>query len=58
MTVKVVYLNGCFEFIRNVENIYTDHIWFVLKLRGGAIKKYDRRLKLEVSFQKKEKIDK
>lgn len=50
MTVKIVYLNGYFEYVRNVENIYTDNIWFVLKLRGETIKKYDRRLKLEVSF--------
>lgn len=39
MTVKIVYLNGYFEYVRNVENIYADNIWFVLKLRGGTIKK-------------------
>lgn len=50
MTVKVMYLNGYFEFVRNVENIFTDDFWFVLRLRSGFIKKYDRRLNLEVSF--------
>lgn len=50
MTVKIVYLNGYFEYVRNVENIYAENIWLVLKLRGGTIKKYDRRLKLEVCF--------
>jgi len=50
MTVKVVYLNGYFEFVRNVETICTNKMWFVLILRCGSIKKYDRRLNLEVSF--------
>lgn len=50
MTVKVVYLNGYFEFVRNVETICTNNMWFVLILRCGSIKKYDRRLNLEVSF--------
>lgn len=52
MTVKVVYLNGYFEFVRNVENICTNNMWFVLILKNGTIKKLDRRLKLEVSYQK------
>ena len=51
MTVKVVYLNGYFEFVRNVENICTNNMWFVLILKNGTIKKLDRRLKLEVSYQ-------
>lgn len=51
MTVKVVYLNGYFEFVRNVENICTNNMWFVLILKNGAVKKLDRRLKLEVSYQ-------
>lgn len=50
MTVKVVYLNGYFEFVRNVENICTNNMWFVLILKNGTIKKLDRRLKLEVSY--------
>lgn len=51
MTVKVVYLNGYFEFVRNVENICTNNMWFVLILKNGVVKKFDRRLKLEVSYQ-------
>lgn len=51
MTVKVVHLNGYFEFVRNVENICTNNMWFVLILKNGAVKKFDRRLKLEVSYQ-------
>lgn len=51
VTVKVVYLNGYFEFVRNVENICTNNMWFVLILKSGTIKKLDRRLKLEVSYQ-------
>lgn len=51
MTVKVVYLNGYFEFVRNVENICTNNMWFVLILKNGTVKKLDRRLKLEVSYQ-------
>ena len=50
MTVKVVYLNGYFEFVRNVENICTNNMWFVLILKNGTIKKLDRRLKLEVLY--------
>lgn len=55
MTVKVVYLNGYFEFVRNVENICTNNMWFVLILKNGVVKKLDRRLKLEVSYQGSEK---
>lgn len=51
MTVKVVYLNGYFELVRNVENICTNNMWFVLILKNGVVKKFDRRLKLEVSYQ-------
>lgn len=51
MTVKVVHLNGYFEFVRNVENICTNNMWFVLILKNGTVKKLDRRLKLEVSYQ-------
>ena len=50
MTVKVVYLNGYFEFVRNVENICTNNMWFVLILKNGVVKKLDRCLKLEVSY--------
>lgn len=50
MTVKVVHLNGYFEFVRNVENICTNNMLFVLILKNGAVKKLDRRLKLEVSY--------
>ena len=50
MTLKVVHLNGYFEFVRNVENICTSNMWFVLILKNGAVKKLDRRLKLEVSY--------
>lgn len=51
MTVKVVYLNGYFDFVRNVETICTNNMWFVLILKNGVVKKFDRRLKLEVSYQ-------
>ena len=51
MTVKVVYLNGYFDFVRNVETICTNNMWFVLILKNGTIKKLDRRLRLEVSYQ-------
>lgn len=51
MTVKVVYLNGYFDFVRNVETICTNNMWFVLILKNGTVKKLDRRLKLEVSYQ-------
>jgi len=50
VTVKVMYLNGYFEFIRNVDTICTNNMWFVLILENGTVKKIDRRLKLEVVF--------
>ena len=50
MTVKVVYLNGYFEFNINVDTICTNNMCFVLILENGTVKKIDRCLKLDVVF--------
>lgn len=50
MSVKVLYLNGCWEYIYNVKSIKTDGHQFVIEVKNGSIRKYDARLKLEVSF--------
>ena len=49
MTVKIVYLNGCFEYIRNVRSIRYENYEYVLELENGRKVEYDERLKLEIS---------
>lgn len=49
MIVKVLYLNGCWEYIRNVKSISIDNRYFLIELHNGSVKKFDLRLKLEIS---------
>ena len=51
MSVKVLYLNGCWEYIYNVKSITINGRQFVIETKNGSIKKYDARLKLEISFR-------
>lgn len=48
MLVKVKYLNGCFEFVRNVENVVCENAHYKLVLRNGKVLMFDSRLKLEI----------
>lgn len=50
MTVKVLYLNGCWEYIFNAKSISTDGCQYIVEVQNGSIRKYDARLKLEISF--------
>lgn len=50
MTVKIMYLNGTFEFMKDVKSITTQEGWFVITLRNEFKRRIDKRLKLEVSF--------
>lgn len=49
MTIKIIYLNGCWEYVRNVKHISCQEPWYFLELHNGSILKFDARLKLEVS---------
>ena len=48
MIVKVLYLNGCWEYLHGVKSISYDKYHYLVELENGAIKKYDSRLKLEI----------
>ena len=50
MTVKIIYLNGAFEFMKDVKSITTQEGLFIVTLRNEYVRKIDKRLKLEVSF--------
>ena len=49
MNVTIVYLNGTKEHIRQVAQITIENGFYVLKNRQGFSRKYDCRVKLEVS---------
>lgn len=48
MLVKIKYLNGCFEYVRNVENIVCENANYKLFLKDGGVLMFDSRLKLEI----------
>lgn len=48
MTIKVIYLNGSWEYVRNVKCISCRDPWYFLELNNGNTIKYDSRLKLEI----------
>lgn len=50
MTVKVIYLNGCWEYIRNVKSIGYETYEYRLELSDGSILEFDGRLRLEVEI--------
>ena len=50
MTVKIIYLNGAFELMKDVKSITAQESWFIITLRNEYVRKIDKRLKLEVSF--------
>ncbi len=52
MTIRINYLNGCWECLHNVKAISSNEHYFLLELKNGSIKKYDSRLRLEVFFDK------
>lgn len=49
MTVKVIYLNGVFEYFRGVESVTQSQGWFVLHFIDGGDILIDHRLKIEIS---------
>lgn len=50
MTVKVIYLNGCWEYVRGVKSVSADGGYFLVELENGSTLEFDRRLKLEISY--------
>ena len=50
MTVKVIYLNNCFEYFYDIEGITKSNEVFMLHQSEGGIIMIDARLKLEVSL--------
>lgn len=50
MIVKVLYLNGCWEYVRRVKSVSTDGGYFLVELENGSTLEFDRRLKLEISY--------
>lgn len=50
MTVKVLYLNGCWEYVRGVKKVSADGEYFLVELENGSTLEFDCRLKLEISY--------
>lgn len=50
MTVKIIYLNGAFEFMRDVKEIKKNECSFIIVQRNGYKRELDQRLTLEVKF--------
>ena len=50
MTVKVIYLNGAFEYFHGIESITQSKRGFVLHPNKGNDILIDRRLKIEISY--------
>lgn len=50
MTVKIIYLNGAFEFMRDVNEIKKNEHSFIIVQRNGFKRELDQRLTLEVKF--------
>ncbi len=49
MTIKVTYLNGCWEYIHFVKSISSNGHEFIIKFGNDKTLKLDGKLKLEVS---------
>lgn len=50
MTVKIIYLNGSFEFMHDVKEIKRNEHSFIIVQRNGFKRELDQRLTLEVTF--------
>lgn len=50
MTVKIIYLNGSFEFMHDVKEIKRNEHSFIIVQRNGFKRELDQRLTLEVKF--------
>lgn len=49
MNVKVLYLNGGWKYISNVKTISTDNQYFLVEMHNGSVRRFDLRLKLEIT---------
>lgn len=50
MTVKIIYLNGSFEFMRDVKEIKRNEHSYIIVQRNDFKRELDQRLTLEVKF--------
>lgn len=50
MTVKIIYLNGAFELMRDVNEIKRNEHSYIIIQRNGFKRELDQRLTLEVKF--------
>ena len=50
MTVQVIYLNGCFEFVYGVKSIEKSNCEFLLHLYDGRTLRFDSRMTLELTM--------
>lgn len=50
MTVKIIYLNGAFEFMHDVKEIKRNEHSFIIIQRNGYKRELDQRLTLEVKW--------
>lgn len=48
--VTVVYLNGVKEYLRSIIKVTSEHGFWVLETSSGHVRKYDSRVKLEISM--------
>lgn len=50
MTVKIIYLNGAFEYMRDVNEIKKNEHSYIIVQRNGFKRELDQRLTFEVTF--------
>lgn len=50
MTVQVIYLNGCWEYIRGVKSIVQEPHQYRLELLNGSVIRFDDRMTLKVTM--------
>ena len=48
--VTVIYLNGVKEYLRNIIKVTSEHGFWILETSSGHVRKYDSRIKLEISM--------
>lgn len=48
--VTVIYLNGVKEYLRNIIKVTSENGFWVLETNSGHVRKYDSRVKLEISM--------
>lgn len=48
--VTVIYLNGVKEYLRNIIKVTSEHGFWILETSSGHVRKYDSRVKLEISM--------